>query len=209
MNPVEEYTQNPDLLLELVREVIARLLAEDNKKEIAAMEAQLREIARAVENLEKQNIPVPDALRAEKTRLAAAVGVQSDAALAIIHLTEGLDEITREIKPDLTRGSMSQPTKRTSKARSRSPKTDAKVLRELIIEALRHSGGSASKSDVHQYIEGKLKGKFLPRDLEWRESTGNYIWQNNTDWERFSMTQDGTLKKGSPIGIWELSEEFR
>lgn len=209
MNPVEEYVQNPDLLLELVREVIARLIAEDNKKEMAAMEAQLREIARAVENLEKQNIPVPDALRAEKTRLAAAVGVQSDATLAIIHLIEGLDEIVRDFKPDLVRDTEPKTTRRAGKPRSRSPKTDAKVLRELIIEALQHSGGSASKGNVHQYIEEKLKGKFLPRDLEWRESTGNFIWQNNTDWERFRMTQDGILKKGSPIGIWELSEEFR
>jgi hypothetical protein len=209
VNPVEEYTQNPDLLLELVREVIDRLIADDNKKEMAAMEAQLREIARAVENLEKQNIPVPDALRAEKTRLAAAVGVQSDATLAIIHLIEGLDEIVKDFKPYLLRDTGPKATRRTGKPRSKSPKTDSKVLRELIIEALQHYGGSASKGDVHKFIEEKLKGKFLPRDLEWRESTGNYIWQNNTDWERFSMTQDGVLKKGSPIGTWELSEEYR
>ena len=103
MNAVETYTKNPDQLLDLIREIITRLNAEDNQSDITAMEAQLREIARAVENLEKLKIPVPDALRAEKTRLAAAVGVQSDAFMAIIHLTEGLDEIIKEFKPVLTR----------------------------------------------------------------------------------------------------------
>ena len=44
------------------------------------MEAQLREIARAIDKLDKLGVPVPDALRAEKTRLAAALGVSAEAS---------------------------------------------------------------------------------------------------------------------------------
>jgi hypothetical protein len=209
MSTVEDYTKNPDQLLGLVREVIDHLEAEDKKSEIAEMEAQLREIARAVEKLEKLNVPVPDALRAEKTRLVAAVSTQSDSALALIRLTEGLEEIVKELKPTSVRNTEPKTSRRTGRQRSTRPRTSARILRETIIEALRHYGGLASKRDVHRFIEEKLKGQFLPKDMERRQSTNDYIWKNNTDWERFKMIQEGILKKGSPIGIWELSEEYR
>ncbi len=209
MTTIQEYAQNVDQLLALLRGVINQLITEDNKEEKRAMETQLREIARAIENLEKKNIFIPEVLRAEKTRLASAVEIQSEAFLSLTHLTEGLEEIILEFKPYLEGETTTSTRKGTSSPRSRAPKTDNKILRKLIIEALQCSGGSAPKSEVHKYIEDSLKGKFLPRDLDWRESTGNYVWQNNTDWERYSMTKDGILKKGSPIGIWELTEEYQ
>ena len=52
----------------------------------------------------------------------------------------------------------------------------------------------------------QLDGQLLPGDLEWRESTGEYAWQNNAKWERYKMTQDGTLRSDSPRGFWELGE---
>ena len=65
---VERYVKDPSLLIELCREVIDRLDAGSNDDDTTAMEAQLREIARTIEKLEKMGVPVPDALRAEKTR---------------------------------------------------------------------------------------------------------------------------------------------
>mgnify|MGYP000978793343 CR=1 FL=1 len=211
MSTIEEYMNNPDQLLDLVREVIDRLAADDNhiKSEIVAMEAQLRVVARAVDNLEKQNIPVLDTLRAEKTRLAAAVAVQSEASLKLNQLIEGIQVILNERKPATPHIPEPKTPRRTGRRRSTSPKTSRDLLRELIIEALRHYGGAASKRKVHEYIEEKLNGRLLPGDMEWRESSRNYAWQNNTDWERYEMTQDGTLKQGSPSGTWELSEEYR
>ena len=41
----------------------------------------------------------------------------------------------------------------------------------------------------------------------WREATREYVWQNNAKWERFQMIQEGLLRRGSPRGIWELSED--
>ncbi len=209
MTTVEDFAKNPDELLDLVRQVIEHLVAEDHHSGIASMQAQLHEISRAIENLEKRSIHIPDVLRAEKTRLAAAVSVQSESALALNHLTEGLMEILNKSKPATNRIIQLKNSKRTGKKRSTSPKTSGKIIREHIIEALRHYGGSASKREVHKYLEEKLNEILLPGDMEWRQSTGNYAWQNNTDWERYHMIRDGVLKKGSQIGIWELSEDYR
>lgn len=79
---VARYVEDPSLLVELCREVIERLDAGGDNGETATMEAQLREIARAIDKLDKQGVPVPDTLRAEKTRLAAALGVSEEPSLA-------------------------------------------------------------------------------------------------------------------------------
>lgn len=206
---VEGYVKDPSLLVDLCREVIERLDAGTDNGKTAAMEAQLREIARAIDKLDKQSVPVPDALRAEKTRLAAALGMSADATQTLHHLADDLDELLKELKFRIGRTTESEPVKKPRAKRSKSPKTDKTILRKLIIEALRHLDGSAPKNDVLKYMEEKLHGKLLPGDLEWREATNDHAWQNNACWERYAMTQDGTLKTGSPRGIWELSEERR
>lgn len=209
MTKAHDYVQDTDQLLGLVRAVINQLISEDNKEEKRAMESQLIEIARAIENLEKKDVFIPEVLRAEKTRLAAAVEVQSEAALYLNHLINELENIVREFKPIVTPERNKQTSKRTGSYRSKTPKTNSTTLRELIIAALRDYGGSAQKSEVHKYIEDKLKDKFLPGDLELRESTRDFVWQNNTNWERAHMKEEGIIKDGSPTGIWELTEEYR
>jgi hypothetical protein len=66
--------------------------------------------------------------------------------------------------------------------RSRAPKTDKVVLREQIIQALRKLGGSARVAEVIEEMGQQLEGKLLPGDLEWREATNEYVWQNNAKW---------------------------
>jgi ribosomal protein S20 len=206
---VERYVKDPSLLVELCREVIERLDAGSENGETPAMEAQLREIARAIDKLDKQGVPVPDVLRAEKARLAAALGVSAESAQTLNHLADELEELLKDLNDRIGRTPAAALAKKPRAKRSKSPKTDKTILRQLIVDALRHLGGSAPKNDVLKYMEEKLHGKLLPGDLEWREATNDHAWQNNACWERYVMTRDGTLKAGSPRGIWELSEDHR
>lgn len=204
---VERFIKDPRLLVELCREVIEKLDSERKNSETPAMEAQLREIAHAINKLEKQDVAVPETLRAEKTRLAAAIGDNSEVTQTINHFTDELEELVKDLKIRIGRTSDTKSSNKVRAKRSKSPKTDKSILRQLIIEALKQLGGSAHKNEVLRYMERKLNGKLLPGDLEWRESSNDYAWQNNTCWERYAMTQDGVLKTGSPRGIWELSED--
>jgi len=206
---VERYVKDPSLLVELCREVIERLDAGSDNGETAAMEAQLREIARAIDKLDKQSVPVPDALRAEKTRLAAALGLSADATQTLNHLADELGELLKDLRNRIGRTAEAASAKKPRTKRSKSLKTDKAILRLLIVEALRHLGGSAPKNDVLKYMEEKLHGRLLPGDLEWREATHDHAWQNNACWERNAMKNDGILKADSPRGIWELSEAHR
>ena len=74
------------------------------------------------------------------------------------------------------------------------------------MRALKKLGGKARVSDVIEEMGRQLEGKLLPGDSVWREATNECAWQNNAKWERFQMTQDGTLRRGSPRGVWELGE---
>ena len=70
---IERFVKDPGLLVELCREVIDEIDAGTDETDSAEREAQLREIAKAIERLEKVGVSVPDVLRAEKTRLAASL----------------------------------------------------------------------------------------------------------------------------------------
>nr|WP_321469284.1 hypothetical protein [uncultured Desulfobulbus sp.] len=206
---VERYVKDPSLLVELCREVIERLDAGSENGETAAMEAQLREIARAIDKLDKLGVPVPDALRAEKTRLAAALGVSAEATQTLNHLADELDELLKELKDRIGRTPETAPAKKFRTKRSKSPKTEASTFRQLIVAVLKSCGGRAKVAEVLDGVEERLKGKLLPGDLEVRQDGKTLAWRNNAQWERLRMVHDGVLRSDSPNGIWELSEAYR
>jgi hypothetical protein len=202
----DRFVKDPSLLVELCREVIDRIDSGSDDPKAGEKEAQLRAIAKAVEKLGKQGVAVPDALRAEKTRLAAELSFHAHAEQALRHFGDELDAILKDLNARLGRGSDQAAVKKQRLKRSHSPKTDKKILRKNIIKALRTLGGRAKVTDVIEEMGRQLEGKLLPGDREWRESTNEYAWQNNAKWERYSMTLDGTLRSDSPRGYWELNE---
>ena len=203
---IDRFLKDPSLLIDLVRDVIDRIDCRSNNAKTSEKEAQLREIAKAVEKLEKMGVPVPDGLRAEKTQLAADLATQSQSEKTLRYLADEFTGIVKELNARVGPGNTVTKPKKPARKRSRTPKTDKRVLREHIIKALQTLGGRARVSDVIEEMGRQLKGKLLPGDLERRESTKEYAWQNNAKWERYRMTQDGTLRSDSPRGYWELGE---
>lgn len=205
---ITPYLKDPGLLLKLCREVIKHLDSSIEKPDLRENEAQLREITRAIERLEKADVAVPDALRSEKTRLVAVTSVSNKTSLVLNQLLDEFENIANELKERLGRSSSLNNENKPKRKHSRSPITDSKMLQEHIIKALKKLGGSAPINDVIEEMEKMLDGKFLPRDLEWRNATNEPVWQNNTRWERQRMKKQGILKSNSHRGIWELSEEY-
>lgn len=204
----ERYLKDPSLLTDLLLEVIERLDEQHNESEAKMIETQLKEVAKAIGNLEKVGVVIPDALRAEKTRLAVAQQRQAQSLQALQLLNDEPSEITQDLRNRLGQNNNQATEKKPRSKRSKMPKTDKSTLRQLIIEALESFGGSAHKNDVLHYMEQKLQSKLLPGDLERRESTKDLVWQNNACWERFRMVEDGILKTNSPRGIWELNKDY-
>ena len=206
---IDRFVKDPSLLIELCREVIDEIDVSSDNAEIHERETQLREISKTIDRMVKAGVSVPDVLRSEKTRLVAAVSVQSDASHTLNMLADEFDNILKDLRKGQIGQSQDAGVLKPRGKRSRSPKTNKKMIREYIINALKKFKGRAPVSEIIEEIGRQMDGKFLPGDTEWREATAQYIWQNNAKWERFRMTKEGILRSDSPRGIWELTEEHK
>ena len=202
------FLESPEELLNLCREVIDELVRLREDKSLAEQEKQLREISRAIHELEKVGTPVPYELRSFKVNLVARLAVKERHESALETLADGLEKILLDLQPKIGRPEKTAHAKPKRKRRSKKPKTDKDVLRKEIIRALKKLGGRAHLRQVLSEMERQLHDKFLPGDLEKRQS-GEIAWENNACWERFRMVKDGILRDDSPRGIWELSEEYK
>lgn len=78
-----------------------------------------------------------------------------------------------------------------------------------LLEALVEMGGSGKTKAVIDAVGKKMKGLFKPKDFERHESAGKQVrWRNTCQWARNMMVnEDGRMKKGSPQGLWEISDK--
>jgi hypothetical protein len=135
----QQLIQNPDALLALVQRAVQHLI--EQRPDTAEQEAQLRAVAKAIEQLEKQRVPVPDSLRQTKMDLVAKIGQQNQFDQQIRMLGDGLAEVLEMIEQSSGKPrSEGKPQKETQprqrRPRSSSPpKTSMPVLREYIIQA--------------------------------------------------------------------------
>jgi hypothetical protein len=207
----QELIQNPEALLALMRQAVEHLI--EQRPDTAAQEAQLRAVAKAIEQLEKQQVPVPDSLRQMKMTLVAEIGQHAQFNRQLMVLGEGLAEVLEAIesatvKPRLEGKSQKESTPRQRRSRNSSePVTPMSVLREYILQALKEFGGSARRSHVLNRIEEMLEGQLTPRDLETRDNGREIIWKNNACWERQAMVDEGILRNDSKFGYWELNPD--
>jgi hypothetical protein len=80
-----------------------------------------------------------------------------------------------------------------------------------ILETLVEMGGRGKTKDVIDRMGEKMKGILKPKDYEPHESDAKQIrWRNTAQWARNQMVnEDGRMKKGSPTGVWEISDAGR
>ena len=207
---IDRYTRAPHLLAELCRDVIARmdvaLPRSCENSDSVEMEAQLCEIAKTIERLEKMNVAIPDVLRAEKTRLAASFAVKDETTQVLEELADTLGILLRDIRAILLRRKPQSSSSGSNTMRVNPDRIPRSVLRASILGTLKALGGSAPKARVLELVEVELQGKFLPADLVWSDAMKMYSGQNATAKLRSELIEQGLVRGDSKLGIWELSE---
>lgn len=80
-----------------------------------------------------------------------------------------------------------------------------------ILEVLVEMGGKGRTKYVLDKVGQKMKSILRPRDYETHKSDAHQIrWRNTAQWARNHMVnEDGRMKKGSPNGVWEISDKGR
>jgi hypothetical protein len=85
--------------------------------------------------------------------------------------------------------------------------TPEREYRIPILVALMEMGGRGRVKDILKRVEATMKDKLTKTDYE-KLPSGTYVrWVNYAMWERLNMINDGLLEKGSPRGVWEITEK--
>ena len=207
----QELIDNPEALLALVQQAVQQLI--EQRPDTTEQEAQLRAVAKAIEQLEKQHISVPDSLRQTKMTLVDQIGQYAQFNRRLRELGDGLTEVldmieetTGKLRREEKLEKESTPRQRRSK-NSDQPVTSQAVLRKYIIQALTELGGHARRYDVLEQMREMLKEQLTLRDLETRGDGRVIVWENNAAWERNAMVEEGILRGDSKFGYWELAEK--
>lgn len=105
---IDHFVKDPGLLVEMFREVVERHGVSTDESDTGEREAQLSEIAKAIERLERIGVSVPGVLRAEKLRLACPSQITEDAAQALKPLVSGLWKLLCSIRARLPKQTASE-----------------------------------------------------------------------------------------------------
>jgi len=169
--------------------------------EIRIKKKQLSAIQKTIRQLDKNGIPVPESLNAEKLSLVNAINqieTSSGSSLkvydAMIQMIFDLGRVCQKL-PHKDLYQMSR--------RWRSQSTPQSTLRKLILQVLKDRGGSAHQDAVFEDIDKQLASQWTPADLAC--PGGKTVkWKNNLRRERKAMIAEGLLTKDSKGKTWTL-----
>lgn len=94
---------------------------------------------------------------------------------------------------------------RTKRAPAGSLLPEAEYV-EPILRVIADKGGRAPAREVIEGV-GEIVGDRLTTLDKERMANGAIRWQNRVQFTRLRMVDQGLLKKGSPRGVWEISDE--
>jgi len=78
-----------------------------------------------------------------------------------------------------------------------------------ILEVLIEMGGKGRMRNVLDRVFDKIEDQLKPKDFEKLPSGTAIRWKNRAAWERQRLKSEGYLEKGSPRGIWEITDKGR
>lgn len=77
-----------------------------------------------------------------------------------------------------------------------------------LLQTLADLGGRAATREVLDALAPKIQSKLTPGDIAMLP-TGGIRWENRAQFVRLRLIEGDYMRKGSPRGIWEISEKGR
>lgn len=209
-NDVFEYLAGkPDVLLEIIGEILKNYRDITDKLGITESKKQLVEISKTIDRLESTGITVPDELRSLKSSLLTGANEGDKAQTQYEILIKGLKDLCSKFNQN----GNSKPKGRSRNSENDSPVkhgrlTPRNTLIRAIVQVMEQMGNSGNNKEIHQKLEIVLADVLTPEDYE-LDSSGRVIWYHQVDWARMYMAKVGMIKNDSPRGVWELSERYK
>ncbi len=99
-----------------------------------------------------------------------------------------------------------KPGKRSTQRRGKRTKESEFII--PILKSINELGGSARTKDILKKVNMKMRKKLNEYDIETLTSIPSVTrWKQTAQMARMTMVTDGLLKKGSPRGVWEITEK--
>jgi len=81
-------------------------------------------------------------------------------------------------------------------------------VKKWILVGLARRGGTASTTEIIDFVLANIKDELITEDLEYTDETTEPRWRNRVRWEREALAEQGYLHRG-PRGIWTLTNKGR
>ncbi|MEN6444897.1 MAG: winged helix-turn-helix domain-containing protein [Candidatus Cloacimonas sp.] len=208
-NIVEYLASNPNVLLDIIEEILKSYYEINNNLSNTEAKKQLVEVSKTIDRLENTGISVPDELRNLKSSLLAKSNDSNQTQSNYNILINGLTDLCNKYK--LNGALKPKGRKLTSDEGSpirRGRLTPKNTLIKAIVQVLEEMGNSGYIREIHNKLEDVLANVLNSEDYE-IDSSGQVTWHHQVDWVRLDMVKKGILKNDSPRGIWELSENYQ
>jgi hypothetical protein len=113
---------------------------------------------------------------------------------------------TPEVPRDST---MKRGRRKSRRGRRRAPAGSLLPETEYVDPILRAIAAKGGRAPTREVIEdvGRIVGKRLTALDKERMESGAVRWHNRVQFTRLRMVDQGLLKRGSPRGVWEITEE--
>lgn len=124
-------------------------------------------------------------------------------------IDDGLPAVQSSTRRRAAKGATATRTRRrqSRRPRARPGTTLPDVEYEIpILEILRDNGGRAPTREVIDALGERLDGRLTDADRE-PLSSGDIRWRNRAQFVRLNLIERGDMVKGSPRGVWEISEQ--
>jgi hypothetical protein len=149
-------------------------------------------------------VDTPNSVIRKLLELPAATNGHVSGAVALVSDTEGA-RTTRQ----RSRGRRSKRRVTPSVPRAQT----GTILRDEeyqlpILSILDERGGRAPAREVIDELGKRLQDRLMPADHE-ELASGDIRWRNRAQFVRLRLIQLGDMKKDSPRGLWEISEQGR
>jgi len=197
----DKMKEKAEKLIAELKKLISEIREVETGPETIEKQKQLQAIDKTIQQMQKAKIAIPDEMRHLKSKLIGELAESDEAGKLLLSIITEVNELFSDLAYPLNKN-------KNKRIRKKGRTIDRAKLRNAIISALKHYGGSAASADVLNWMEANLKGQFTVVDLSCREC-GQIVWQNNTSWERYKMIKAGILKSDSPHGTWELNEDYK
>jgi hypothetical protein len=176
---------------------------------IPAFEMLLDEIDAVVEVLNEEGAQL---LTAGKYADARALIAKVESINAIRVKVQSLSEEWRRLSFKTVKKPGRKPRQAKPKPTARLGKglrTPEEAFKLPLLRTLIEMGGAGRVSEVLDRMENHVKPMLTQPDYEPLSSTDEFRWRNTAKWARQELIYDGLLEKGSPYGIWTISDKGR